>query len=123
MKKKILFVDNTESFLGIISDILRENGYLVKPFNKVSEAMHYIENGGNYDFALFDYDFGNARYDGEDLLNLSVDKNKDVPVIMLSSYANGNQNRFYKARYFLNYGSKDLAKDLVDTLDNHFKFE
>ena len=85
--KKILIVDDEKDIRFILEEILTENKYLVVTVGTVKEAEEFINNS-SFDLALLDVMLDEKSRDGLYLLNLIKNKNKDLPVIMMSGHAN-----------------------------------
>ena len=85
--KKILIVDDEKDIRFILEEILTENKYSVVTVGTVKEAEEFINNS-SFDLALLDVMLDEKSRDGLYLLNLIKNKNKDLPVIMMSGHAN-----------------------------------
>ena len=85
--KKILIVDDEKDIRFILEEILTENKYSVITAGTVKEAEEFINNS-SFDLALLDVLLDEKSRDGLYLLNLIKNKNKDLPVIMMSGHAN-----------------------------------
>ncbi len=85
--KKILIVDDEKDIRFILAEILTENKYFVYTAGTIKEAETYIKKN-TFDIALLDVLLDEKSRDGLFLLNLIKNKNKDLPVIMMSGHAN-----------------------------------
>ena len=85
--KKILIVDDEKDIRFILNEILTESGYLVSTLGTIKEAENYISQNV-FDLALLDVLLDEKSRDGLYLLNLIKNKNKNLPVIMMSGHAN-----------------------------------
>ena len=85
--KKILIVDDEKDIRFILAEILTENKYFVYTAGTIKEAEIYIKKN-TFDIALLDVLLDEKSRDGLFLLNLIKNKNKDLPVIMMSGHAN-----------------------------------
>ena len=85
--KKILIVDDEKDIRFILEEILTENKYSVVTVGTVKEAEDFIREN-SFDLALLDVLLDEKSRDGLYLLNLIKNKNKDLPVIMMSGHAN-----------------------------------
>lgn len=85
--KKILIVDDEKDIRFILNEILTENDYSVKAVGTIKEAENYI-NQNVFDLAILDVLLDEKSRDGLYLLNLIKNKNKNLPVIMMSGHAN-----------------------------------
>ena len=85
--KKILIVDDEKDIRFILEEILNEHKYHVITLGTIKEAEEFI-NKNSFDLALLDVLLDEKSRDGLYLLNLIKNKNKDLPVIMMSGHAN-----------------------------------
>ena len=85
--KKILIVDDEKDIRFILEEILTENKYSVVTIGTIKEAEEFI-NKNSFDLALLDVLLDEKSRDGLYLLNVIKNKNKDLPVIMMSGHAN-----------------------------------
>ena len=85
--KKILIVDDEKDIRFILKEILTENKYSVITVGTIKEAEEFIKEN-SFDLALLDVLLDEKSRDGLYLLNLIKNKNKDLPVIMMSGHAN-----------------------------------
>ncbi len=85
--KKILIVDDEKDIRFILEEILIENKYSVISVGTIKEAEKYINNN-SFDLALLDVMLDEKSRDGLYLLGIIKNKNKDLPVIMMSGHAN-----------------------------------
>ena len=85
--KKILIVDDEKDIRFILEEILTENKYSVVTVGTVKEAEDFIREN-SFDLALLDVLLDEKSRDGLYLMNLIKNKNKDLPVIMMSGHAN-----------------------------------
>lgn len=85
--KKILIVDDEKDIRFILEEILNEHKYNVIAVGTIKEAEEFI-NKNSFDLALLDVLLDEKSRDGLYLLNLIKNKNKDLPVIMMSGHAN-----------------------------------
>ncbi len=85
--KKILIVDDEKDIRFILEEILIEHKYHVITVGTIKEAEEFI-NKNSFDLALLDVLLDEKSRDGLYLLNLIKNKNKDLPVIMMSGHAN-----------------------------------
>ena len=85
--KKILIVDDEKDIRFILEEILTDNKYSVVTVGTVKEAEDLIREN-SFDLALLDVLLDEKSRDGLYLLNLIKNKNKDLPVIMMSGHAN-----------------------------------
>ena len=85
--KKILIVDDEKDIRFILNEILTESGYSVSTLGTIKEAENYISQNV-FDLALLDVLLDEKSRDGLYLLNLIKNKNKNIPVIMMSGHAN-----------------------------------
>ena len=85
--KKILIVDDEKDIRFILEEILTERKYSVISVGTIKEAEEYIHKN-SFDLALLDVLLDEKSRDGLYLLNLIKNKNRDLPVIMMSGHAN-----------------------------------
>jgi two-component system nitrogen regulation response regulator NtrX len=87
MKTEILVVDDNADIRFLICNILSEQGYIVRSAANYNQAVNEI-NAKLPDLAVVDIKLDKGDKDGIDLLKLLMDKNKEIPVIMISGHAN-----------------------------------
>jgi len=87
MKTEILVVDDNADIRFLICNILSEQGYIVRSAANYDQAINEI-NAKLPDLAVVDIKLDKGDKDGIDLLKLLMDKNKEIPVIMISGHAN-----------------------------------
>jgi len=87
MKTEILVVDDNADIRFLICNILSEQGYIVRSAANYDQAVNEI-NTKLPDLAVVDIKLDKGDKDGIDLLKLLMDKNKEIPVIMISGHAN-----------------------------------
>ena len=87
MKTEILVVDDNADIRFLICNILSEQGYIVRSAANYDQAVNEI-NAKLPDLAVVDIKLDKGDKDGIDLLKLLMDKNKEIPVIMISGHAN-----------------------------------
>ena len=87
MKTEILVIDDNADIRFLICNILQENGYSIRSAANYDQAIKEI-NTNLPDIAIVDIKLDKGDKDGIDLLKLLVNKNKSLPVIMISGHAN-----------------------------------
>ncbi len=87
MKTEILVVDDNADIRFLICNILSEQGYIVRSAANYDQAVNEI-NAKLPDLAVVDIKLDKGDKDGIDLLKLLMNKNKEIPVIMISGHAN-----------------------------------
>ena len=87
MKTEILVVDDNADIRFLICNILSEQGYIVRSAANYDQAVNEI-NAKLPDLAVVDIKLDKGDNDGIDLLKILMDKNKEIPVIMISGHAN-----------------------------------
>ena len=87
MKAEILVVDDNADIRFLICNILSEQGYIVRSAANYDQAVNEI-NAKLPDLAVVDIKLDKGDKDGIDLLKILMDKNKEIPVIMISGHAN-----------------------------------
>ena len=87
MKTEILVVDDNADIRFLICNILSEQGYIVRSAANYDQAVNEI-NAKLPDLAVVDIKLDKGDKDGIDLFKLLMDKNKEIPVIMISGHAN-----------------------------------
>ena len=87
MKTEILVIDDNADIRFLICNILQENGYSIRSAANFDQAIKEIEKKLP-NLALVDIKLDKGDKDGIDLLKLLMNKNKSVPVIMISGHAN-----------------------------------
>ena len=87
MKTEILVIDDNADIRFLICNILNENGYTVRSAANYDQAVKEI-NKKLPNVAIVDIKLDKGDKDGIDLLKLLMNKNKSLPVIMISGHAN-----------------------------------
>ena len=87
MKKEILVVDDNPDIRFLICNILTEEGYLIRSAANYNQAVKEI-NTKLPNLAIVDIKLDKGDRDGIDLLKLLMDKDKSLPVVMISGHAN-----------------------------------
>ncbi len=87
MKKEILVIDDNADIRFLICNILTENKYSVRSAANYGQAIKEI-NTNLPDLAIIDIKLDKGDKDGIDLLKLLMNKDKFLPVVMISGHAN-----------------------------------
>jgi len=87
MKKKILVIDDNADIRFLICNILQESGYSIRSAANYEQAIKEI-NIKLPNLAIVDIKLDKGDRDGIDLLKLLMNKDKSLPVIMISGHAN-----------------------------------
>ena len=87
MQIEILVIDDNADIRFLICNILQEKGYTVRSAANYEQALNEI-NVKLPDLAIIDIKLDKGDKDGIDLLKLLMNKNKSLPVIMISGHAN-----------------------------------
>jgi len=87
MNKKILIVDDEKDIRFILEEIFSENNYQTISKGTIKETIDFIDNN-LFDIAFIDVLLDEKNRDGLYLLKYIKNKNKDIPVIMMSGHAN-----------------------------------
>ena len=87
MKTEILVIDDNADIRFLICNILRENGYSIRSAANYDQAFKEI-NMKLPNLAIVDIKLDKGDKDGIDLLKLLTNKDKSLPVIMISGHAN-----------------------------------
>ncbi len=86
MHKEILVIDDNPDIRLLVSNILKEQNFLVRTAANYDQAVFEI-NKKLPDLAIIDIKLDKPDLDGIDLLKLIANKNKSLPVIMISGHA------------------------------------
>src|SRR6056300_1157359 len=86
MKTEILVIDDNADIRFLICNILSDNGYTVRSAANYDQALTEI-NTKLPDLAIVDIKLDKGDKDGIDLLKVLMNKNKELPVIMISGHA------------------------------------
>ena len=86
MHKEILVIDDNPDIRLLVSNILKEQKFLVRTAANYDQAVFEI-NKKLPDLAIIDIKLDKPDLDGIDLLKLIANKNKSLPVIMISGHA------------------------------------
>ena len=87
MKTEILVIDDNSDIRFLICNILQENGYSIRSAANYDQAFNEIKNKLP-NLAIVDIKLDKGDRDGIDLLKLLINKDKSLPVIMISGHAN-----------------------------------
>ena len=87
MNKKILIVDDEKDIRFILEEIFSENNYQTISKGTIKETIDFVDND-LFDIAFIDVLLDEKNRDGLYLLKYIKNKNKDIPVIMMSGHAN-----------------------------------
>jgi len=87
MKTEILVIDDNSDIRYLICNILEEKGYTLRSAANYKQAVNEI-NTRLPDLAIVDIKLDKGDKDGIDILKLIMDKDKSLPVIMISGHAN-----------------------------------
>ena len=87
MKNEILVIDDNPDIRFLICNILKEKGYMIRSAANFDQAIREIKTKLP-DLAIIDIKLDKSDKDGIDLLKLAIERNKDLPVIMISGHAN-----------------------------------
>ena len=87
MKTEILIIDDNPDIRFLICNILEENGYTIRSAANYDQAINEIETKLP-DLAIIDIKLDKSDKDGVDLLKLLMQRDKSIPVIMISGHAN-----------------------------------
>lgn len=83
-KLKFLVIDDSETMLGILQEILSDDGYLVSIAKTAAEALEKI-NQESFNVALIDIRLPDMN--GIELLKKIKEKNHKINCIMMTAYA------------------------------------
>lgn len=83
-KKRILLIDNEQGLCRMMEQILLDSGYLVRAFTSPLQAVSDFVPG-SYDLVITDIKMPGMS--GLEVLQKIKEKDKDVPVIMITAYA------------------------------------
>ncbi len=86
MHKEILVIDDNPDIRLLVSNILKDQNYLVRTAANYDQAIFEI-NKKLPDLAIVDIKLDRPDKDGIDLLKLIIEMNKNIPVIMISGHA------------------------------------
>ena len=86
MNKEILVIDDNPDIRLLVSNILKEQTFLVRTAANYDQAEFEI-NKKLPDLAIIDIKLDKPDKDGIDLLKIIMKKNKQIPVIMISGHA------------------------------------
>lgn len=80
--KKILIIDDDEVFMNMLSGFCRHMGHTVVTCRNQNEFTAQLENISKYDVVLTDMEMD--AFDGKEVINKVREKNKDIPVILIT---------------------------------------
>jgi len=84
-KKGILVVDDQPGIRLLLTDILENEGYLVKTATNGKEALLILEESKDLDLIILDYKL--PIIDGREVLQTIEEKNIQIPAIIISGLA------------------------------------
>jgi two-component system nitrogen regulation response regulator NtrX len=87
MKTEILIIDDNADIRFLICTILNEKGYKIRSAANYEQAVKEI-TVKLPDLAIVDIKLDKGNKDGIDILKLLIEKDKSLPVIMISGHAN-----------------------------------
>jgi two-component system nitrogen regulation response regulator NtrX len=87
MKSEILLIDDEKDIRFAVSEILKENNFLVREAETVEKALFEI-NKKLPDLIILDVLLDEKKRDGIDILRFIKSVDSDIPVIMISGHAN-----------------------------------
>jgi len=87
MKAEILIVDDNSDIRLILDELIKDSGYRTRIAANYNQALSEIDKKLP-DVAIIDVKLDKGDNDGIELLNHIKNKNKDIPVIIISGHAN-----------------------------------
>ena len=87
MSTEILIIDDNSDIRNIINDLIIEAGYKTRLAANYNQALHEIDKKLP-DVAIIDVKLDKGDNDGLELLSHIKNKNKDIPVIIITGHAN-----------------------------------
>jgi two-component system nitrogen regulation response regulator NtrX len=87
MTTEILIIDDNPDIRNILCDLITDAGYLTRVAANYSQALNEIDKKLP-DVAIIDVKLDKGDNDGIELLSHIKNKNKDIPVIIISGHAN-----------------------------------
>ncbi len=84
--KKILVVDDEQSFLDLVAEFLSTVGLTV---DTAADGMEAVHKFNEEDYALVIMDIAMPRLNGVEAIRMIRRKNPDVDIIVVSAYAEG----------------------------------
>jgi len=83
-KKRILLIDNEEGLCRMMEQVLLDNGYLARAYTSPLKAIEEFRPGA-WDLLITDIKMPGMS--GLEVLQKAKEKEKDIPVIMITAYA------------------------------------
>ena len=87
MSTEILIIDDNADIRNILNDLISDAGYKTRVAANYNQALTEIDKKLP-DVAIIDVKLDKGDNDGIELLNHIKNKNKDIPVIIISGHAN-----------------------------------
>ena len=87
MSTEILIIDDNPDIRNILRDLISDAGYATRVAANYNQALNEIDKKLP-DVAIIDVKLDKGDNDGIELLNHIKNKNKDIPVIIISGHAN-----------------------------------
>ncbi len=114
-QRKILIVEDDESFAYTLEDFLEESGYDIDLAFDAKEAMHRSYES-NYDLCLFDINI--PHFSGIELFKLLNESGKQIPTIFITSYKDIDT-----IRECFSHGCEDFMKKPIDIYELLYRIE
>ena len=87
MSAEILIIDDNADIRLILDELIKDAGYMTRLAANFNQALTEIDKKLP-DVAIIDVKLDKGDNDGIELLNHIKQKNKDIPVIIISGHAN-----------------------------------
>ena len=86
MKKNVLIIDDEKDICFLISEILKDEGFVANIVNSSSEAIKVFQNQF-HDLIILDVWLDGSEIDGLKLLKYFKNINSEIPIIMISGHS------------------------------------
>jgi two-component system cell cycle response regulator DivK len=116
---KVLVVEDNPLNMELVLEILNDGGYIAHKAVDGEEAIEKVEKE-EYDLLLMDIEL--PGIDGVEVARIIKKRNKNIPIIALTSYAmKGDRERFLSAG-FVEYMSKPIdVTNFIKKLEKYKK--
>ena len=116
MLKKILIVDDDETFCEVLALALSKRGYEVSPAHNMKD-LEAIDNLAAYPYAVVDLRLGTES--GLNVIDYLIAANADISIVMLTAYSSIATAVEAVKKGAINYLNKPASvEEIIDKLEN-----
>ncbi len=111
----ILLVDDEAALVNFVDEMLRQSGYLCKPFTSSREALEYYKTHVD-DVDVLITDQTMPELTGIDLINAIREVREDLPVILATGYSDRVSRRDAEAQGIVYVSKPFTSRDLLSNI-------